>query len=64
MEILPEHRRQLDEQGYVIIPDVLSKSEIAHYRSLLLQLAEQEHRDGFGTGAYQWQRPACAVAGE
>ncbi|MCE2433329.1 MAG: hypothetical protein J4F29_10475 [Candidatus Latescibacteria bacterium] len=56
MKISPEHRQQLDEQGYVIIPDVLSESEISHYRALLLHLAEQERGDGQG--------PACAVAGE
>ena len=46
MKISPEHRQQLDEQGYVIIPDVLSESEITHYRALLLRLAKQERGDG------------------
>ena len=36
MKISPEHQQQLDEQGYVIIPDVLSETEISHYRALLL----------------------------
>lgn len=48
MKIPPKHRQQLDEQGYVIIPDVLSESEIADYRAMLSRLAEQERADGSG----------------
>ena len=48
MKIPSEHRRQLDEQGYAIIPDVLSESETAQYRALLLRLAERDRADGSG----------------
>ena len=39
-------QEQLDEEGYVVIPDVLSIAEIESYRAQLLQLAEAERADG------------------
>ena len=46
MTVSLEQKRQLDQQGYVIIPDVLSEPEIAVYRARLFELAEQERQDG------------------
>ena len=39
-------KKQLDQKGYIVIPDVLSLAEIDHYRSRLLQLAEIEQDKG------------------
>ena len=44
---IPEaHQRQLDETGFVIIPDVLTQPEIDAYKARLLELAELERQDG------------------
>ena len=48
MGISQEERKQLDEEGYIVIPDVLSKSEIPTYKERLLELAEEERKDGSG----------------
>jgi hypothetical protein len=39
---------QLDEEGYVVIPEVLSPTEIEVYRPRLLELATAEREDGSG----------------
>ena len=39
-------RKQLDKEGYVVIPDVLSADQIDAYRPRLLQLAAEERDDG------------------
>ena len=39
-------QKQLDEEGYVVIPDVLSTAEIETYRARLLELAAAERADG------------------
>jgi len=39
-------QKQLDEEGYVVIPEVLSSSEIKAYRVRLLDLAAAERADG------------------
>jgi hypothetical protein len=39
-------QQQLDEEGYVVIPEVLSSSEIKAYRVRLLDLAAAERADG------------------
>ena len=33
MTVSSKHQRQLDEEGYVVIPEVLSVAEIASYRA-------------------------------
>jgi len=43
-----EHQKQLDEQGYIIIPDVLSDTEIKAYQAKLAELSEKERKDGSG----------------
>ena len=48
MAISSEHRKQLDEQGYIVIPDVLSASEIETYRAKLLELSDLERDGGSG----------------
>ena len=48
MTIPSKHQRQLDEEGYVVIPEVLSVAEIASYRARLLELAAAERADGSG----------------
>ena len=35
-------QQQLDERGYVILPDVLSADEVGHFRQRILATAEQE----------------------
>ena len=39
MTVSSKHQRQLDEEAYVVIPEVLSVDEIASYRARLLELA-------------------------
>ena len=46
MPIPEEQQRELDEKGCILIPDVLSQSEIEVYRARLLELAKQEQGDG------------------
>ncbi len=41
-EITVEQRQQLDEQGYILIPDVLSAADVAHYRQRILDLGASE----------------------
>ena len=48
MTISSKHQRQHDEDGYVVIPGVLSVAEIASYRARLLELAAAERADGSG----------------
>lgn len=56
MSITQEQKKQLDEQGCIVIPDVLSTEEIDMYRTDILRLAEMEkmngsalrHTDGYG----------------
>jgi ectoine hydroxylase-related dioxygenase (phytanoyl-CoA dioxygenase family) len=48
MTVSSKHQRQLDEEGYVVIPEVLSVAEIASYRARLLELAAAERADGSG----------------
>ena len=44
---IPEaQRQQLDENGFTIIPDVLTQPEIDAYQQRLLELAERERDDG------------------
>jgi len=45
-QLIDLEKQQLDQQGYIIIPDVLSPTEINHYRSRLLQIAEIEQQNG------------------
>ena len=55
MAITEAQKKQLDEQGCIVIPDVLSAEEIAMYRADILRLAEQEKQDGSAlrhTGGY------------
>ena len=33
MPIASEHQQQLDEHGYIVIPEVLSETEIEAYRA-------------------------------
>lgn len=44
--ITVEQQRELDEQGAIIIPDVLSDAEIEAYKARLLALAAAERQDG------------------
>lgn len=46
MDIPEAARRQLDDEGFTVIPDVLSADEITTYRALLLELGQAERRDG------------------
>ncbi len=46
MEITEAQKKQLDEQGCIVIPDVFSEEEIVMYRADILRLAEQEKQDG------------------
>ena len=46
MDITEAQKKQLDEQGCIVIPDVLSDEEIEMYRADILRLAEQEKQDG------------------
>ena len=48
MNVTSEHQEQLYEEGYVVIPEVLSVAEIASYRARLLELAAAERADGSG----------------
>ncbi len=41
-----EQTRQLDELGYLVLPEVLSVDEVAFYRRRILELAEAERADG------------------
>ena len=46
MGITEAQKRELDEQGCIVIPDVLSSAEIEMYRADLLRLAAAERQDG------------------
>ncbi len=46
MAITQAQKKQLDEHGCIVIPNVLSKEEIAVYRTDLLRLAAQEKEEG------------------
>ena len=46
MGITEAQKRQLDEEGCIVIPDVLSAEEIEMYRADLLRLAAAERQDG------------------
>ena len=56
MGITDTQKKQLDEQGCIVIPDVFSDEEIEVYRADILRLAEEEkqnglarqHTDGYG----------------
>lgn len=56
MGITDAQKKQLDEQGCIVIPDVLSDEEIEVYRADILRLAAEEqqnglarqHTDGYG----------------
>ena len=56
MGITDAQKRELDEQGCIVIPDVLSDAEIKVYKADILRLAEEEkqnglarqHTDGYG----------------
>ena len=48
MPIPKEQQRELNEKGCILIPDVLSQSEIEMYKARLLELAEKEREDGSG----------------
>lgn len=41
-----DQKHQLDEHGYLVLEDVLTPEEIAHYRRRILELAESERADG------------------
>jgi ectoine hydroxylase-related dioxygenase (phytanoyl-CoA dioxygenase family) len=47
-QLTVEEKQQLDQQGYIVIPDVLSEEEINHYRPRILELAEIEQQNGRG----------------
>ena len=46
MGITDAQKKQLDEQGCIVIPDVLSDEEIKVYRADILRLAEEEKQNG------------------
>ena len=46
MGITEAQKKQLDEQGCIVIPDVLSDEEIEVYRTDILRLAEEEKQSG------------------
>jgi hypothetical protein len=46
MGITDAEKKQLDEQGCIVIPDVLSDEEIKVYRADILRLAEEEKQNG------------------
>ncbi|NKB71725.1 MAG: hypothetical protein GKR89_32015 [Candidatus Latescibacteria bacterium] len=46
MPLTPAQQRHLDDEGYIVIPEVLTPDEIAHYRTRLLELAASERADG------------------
>jgi len=46
MGITEAEKKQLDEQGCIVIPDVLSDEEIEVYRADILRLAEEEKQNG------------------
>lgn len=46
MSITEEQKKQLDEQGCIVIPNVLSEEEVAMYRTDILRIAEQEKQNG------------------
>ncbi len=46
MSITEAQKKQLDEQGCIVIPNVLSDEEIAMYRADILRIAEEEKQDG------------------
>ena len=46
MDITEAQKTELDEQGCILIPDVLSAEEIEMYRADLLRLAAAEQREG------------------
>ena len=56
MGITEAEKKQLDEQGCIVIPDVFSDAEIKVYRADILRLAAEEkqnglarqHTDGYG----------------
>ena len=47
MGITDAQKKQLDEQGCIVIPDVFSDEEIEVYRADILRLAEEESRTGW-----------------
>ena len=47
-QLTVEEKQQLDQQGHIVIPDVLSEEEINHYRPRILELAEIEQQNGLG----------------
>ncbi len=46
MGITEAQKKQLDEKGCIVIPDVLSDEEIEMYKVDILRLAEQEKQNG------------------
>ena len=46
MSITDAEKQQLDEQGCIVIPDVLSDEEIEIYRTDILRLAAEEKQNG------------------
>ena len=60
MTVSSKHQRQLDEEAYVVIPEVLSVAEIASYRARLLELAAAERADGSGGCTAKDAASTCA----
>jgi len=48
MTLTDAQKRELDENGCIVIPDVLSEEELCAYKANLLELAERERKDGSG----------------
>jgi ectoine hydroxylase-related dioxygenase (phytanoyl-CoA dioxygenase family) len=46
MALSKAQKRELDEKGCIVIPDVLSAAEMEMYRAELLALSEKEQQDG------------------
>ena len=66
MGITDAQKKQLDEQGCIVIPDVLSDEEIEVYRADILRLAAEEKQNGLArehTNGYGATRPLVGEQG-
>ena len=64
MGITDAEKKQLDEQGCIVIPDVLSDEEIEVYRADILRLAEAETAERVGAPTHRWIWTARPLVGK
>ena len=64
MGITDAEKKQLDEQGCIVIPDVLSDEEIKVYRTDILRLAEEEKQNGLARQHTDGYGQACPLVSQ